>query len=305
MRKVKRINRKRKQLRKKLEGVVQMRRRRNLDLISKKVEIEEEGKSFLADAGIVLGFLTGLGYLIAFSYKRGYKGYYGLDEMFLSDVKVIDILNAMTSISSVITFGYAVLQLFSGISSNDSENPVAIAFKYKFAPTAIFLIISSYALINDLKTLSFIGIYFIIMTIWIFFLNPFVFIKNEIGYKNRMRKYVQNVDKTSFIKKVKSLYKWNKPIFVFTAFIVASGAASFTSLYGSNKAEMEKGYTIIKQNNKDYVVIDNHEDNYILAPVNIKKATIKKEFIIIEGKSEFSKPIVFKHYNFKKGLKVE
>ncbi|MBD8115019.1 hypothetical protein [Priestia megaterium] len=67
-------------------------------------------------------------------------------------------------------------------------------------------------------------------------------------------------------------------------------------MVGASYAEKKEEYIVIKQNKELFVVLTAYKDNFVIAPLDIKKETIKSKFQTIEMKSAKDSEIIkFEH----------
>ncbi|MGF6950838.1 hypothetical protein QF028_003343 [Neobacillus sp. B4I6] len=266
---------------------------------------EDAPKSIISDATLVLACITGFGYWVAFSYEKGYKSYYELNEIFITDIGIKEILISITAISTLLLVIQQATYIYKQLTPNKSVNPIVSAFRYKFVPIAFLLFIAALIIPGSVHNLIYLVIAWILIAIWLFLFIPYVYHWKVKGYKNKMALSVSKIDTTPLIERTKNIYNMNKPAFILLIILLVFLSSNIASLYGVRQASNEENYLVIHQHNHDYAVLDNNDGNYILAPLNIKKAIIKPNFLIIEGKSNFTKPIIFKSMYFKDGLKVK
>lgn len=266
---------------------------------------EETSKSIITDATLIIACITGLGYWIAYSYEKGYKSYYQLNELFIADIGIKDILISITAIFTLFLVIQQAFYIYNQWIPKTSVNPIVTAFKYKFTPTASLLLLLTLIIPSDkYNFLTYLFIAWFLVATWIFFIIPYLYHWKVKGYKNKMQQSVSKLDTSPMIQRLKKTYSWDKPGFIFINTVAVFMLTNVADSYGFRQASMQEHYFVIHQRDHDYVVLDNNGGNYILAPVNIKKAEMEPKFLIIEGKSSLSKPIIFKSVYFKDGLKT-
>ncbi|MFJ7685844.1 hypothetical protein [Peribacillus butanolivorans] len=86
---------------------------------------------------------------------------------------------------------------------------------------------------------------------------------------------------------------------IFVAFFIIYFGAS--TLQGQLNAEKKQDYLVIKQDEGDFAAVTNYKDSIIIAPVDIKKATLKAQYKAVEIKELKESEMV----HFKNGLQIE
>lgn len=272
--------------------------------IKRLLKDKEEKPSLLSDAALILGVFTGLSYLIAFSYEKGYKEYYNLNQVFLSDITINNVLISMTALISLVFLLYSTYNAVISNIPNDSSNPVVIAIRYKFLPPVFLIFILMVLNAQEFLILKMCVTAIIIIGLWVFIIYPYICLFKIKGYKNKMSLYVKDIDRQSLTMKIFHLAKLSKPVVIFLLIFITYLATNSASMYGTSQARMQEEYLLVKYNNKDYVVISKYSENYLVAPLNMKEKEIIPNFILIEGKSNLDKPLEFKASYFEDGLKV-
>ena len=70
---------------------------------------------------------------------------------------------------------------------------------------------------------------------------------------------------------------------------------------GNIVAEEKENYTVVKQNKELFAVVTTYKDNLVLAPLDMKKESIKPEFHTIEMKDTKNIEVI----HFEDGIKVD
>lgn len=263
-------------------------------------------KATLPDAALLLAFLSGVGYLLTFSYEKGYKGYYKVNEIFMTDIGITEVLTSMIAFFSLLFVLFLAREIYTGLVPIENKNPVLVALKYRFVPTSfIFLLLMLIYPKEEYIILLILGAANIFVALWMFIIIPYLFVKDVRGYKNRMAVAYYHVIAESLWARMKRLYHENKPWFFTVLFLFCNSGAALASLYGNSQASREKEYYVVDYLEKTYVVLDKQGDNYLLGPVDINKGILNPEYIIVEGKSDFDDPLIFKFQRFENGLKVQ
>ncbi|RAS76281.1 hypothetical protein [Priestia endophytica] len=263
-------------------------------------EAENSLSSFLKDASLIILILTGLTYLLGFSFKQGYLDYYEINDLMLNNIEISYIATPFISSLSFITEVILMYLLLHFLFSSAKEE----GFIYHYwVKTILFLFLATGLLKFALnKELSETGYDFVFNTVVI--IGAIVLIDWVLNYKsNSYKKFVKPVKKRLFsLILFFRVDKRLKYIF-FIPFIMLSSLI----LYGHGKtvAAQEEKYLIIENKSVDLAIIIQGGDNLLVAPVDLNKKIITPDFRVIEAKSTLDKQMVFKSVHIKNGLKVK
>ncbi|MGG3192993.1 hypothetical protein [Priestia aryabhattai] len=273
-------------------------------------ENEESGsnqKGFnLLDTGVVIAVLTALGYFIAYAYQKGYWKYYGVTQEFLRQISLANVLISISALGFALIFFFVNYQNMK-ITVPDSDNPLRQIIKKIFLPL-FFLVIGIILLIPN--SLIHFEPRHLLYTAFIILIISYVipiFTQWDVkGYKNKVIKHFEKHEEEGMTAEniifALKYFPSAKYAFLIVIFIICF----FISLaWGYKTAGDKEEYLLFKFKQQDYLVIDNNGDNFIVAPVDLKKKEIKKQFQLIEAKSELSKPLVFEHVKINGGVKVK
>lgn len=265
-------------------------RRRSYERPSKPEVIVEDSKFNWFDTSFLIAMCTSFGYFMAYSFQKGKYSYYGITEIFINQVDIVTIIIAVTIVAGIVFTVYslydntrAIIKLY--------PSPITKLLLYPFSP----LLIIGMFLMFLLEDFIVIPIILFIILVWIF-VSPISQYKEVKGYKNKLQKKVEYIEEEGFtFTNFKYAIKYiptARVFFIISFFLILNPVVS---LIGINDAKTERSYFMLKHNNKEYLVIDEYGDNIIIAPFDKKKNTIKKEFQIIEVKSDFENPIVLEN----------
>ncbi|MDQ0805459.1 hypothetical protein [Priestia megaterium] len=273
-------------------------------------ENEENGskqKIFnLLDTGLVIAALTAFGYFIAYAYQKGYWYYYGVTQEFLIQISLVNVLISITAT------GFGVLLLFTSYQNivmftPNSDSPLRKVLMKIFFPVCCIVIglitlIPSTILQFEIKHILFIAVIILVIS----YVIPICTQWNVKGYKNKIVKYFEEREKKGDMLENIAFNLKEVPSSKYIYLIILLIICYFVSYaWGYKTAGDKEEYLLFKVEQQDYLVIDNNGDNFIVAPVDLKKKEIKKQFQLIEAKSELSKPLVFEHVQINGGIKVK
>ncbi|MFP7487807.1 hypothetical protein SFC65_27020 [Priestia filamentosa] len=263
-------------------------------------EAENSLSSFLKDASLIILILTGLTYLLGFSFKQGYLDYYEINDLMLNNIEISYIATPSISLLSFITEVILMYLLLRILLSSVKEE----GFIYHYwSKTILFLFLALGLLKFALnKELSETGYDFVSNTVII--IGSIVFIDWLLDYKsNSYKKLVKPVKKRlfSFIL----FFRIDKRLkyILFIPFIMLSSLILYS--HGKTEAALEEDYLIIENKSVDLAVIIQGGNNLLVAPVDLNKKIITPDFRVIEAKSTLDKQMVFKSVHIKNGLKVK
>ncbi|TCW42853.1 hypothetical protein EC917_1553 [Bacillus thuringiensis] len=254
-----------------------------------------------SDMTIYISLITALGYFISYSYKKGYRSYYGLNEVLINQIDLSSILLSITLIVSV-------LFTFLGIYNNirlllfNNENIYLKILERKVFAIFLLYFIFNY-LNNDKMNLMFSSI---VLLIWIIIVYSVpLFVHRDIkGYRNKLVKSLKKKKSNkSILEKTIYIMKNDLKSAIVLIFVVFFTFITFSGLLGVSHAKKQKDYYILKHQNKIYVVVDSYSDKVIIAPIDLKTNTIEKKFQIIESKSSLKEPILFEKIRINDGIK--
>lgn len=284
-----------------------------MDKLNTTGEIKSESKQKINinwfDAGLILGILTALGYYVSYFYKKGYLMYYDVD-FFINQITTSDLINSISIIISITVIGFIVVslyQLFNVAYLIFRLIPYQILFIFRtyFLPYFIIAIITLPFTFNYIK----IVIYILIGLLIIFYIFPVFKQRTVKGYFNKLgQQIIHDIDKNKFHFRISKLLRVNRGFFGdFLKFLktTINGKLHLIAMallllsivckvYGFWNAMNQTDYLIIKQNqDRNFVVIDKIGDNLIIAPIDLRKKEIKKQYQVIEQKTNFKEPVVF------------
>ena len=260
---------------------------------------KKEKKSHnLIDSTILIALVSALGYYMAYSYKEGYLTYYGITEVFYNQISLITLIYSVSEkVGMVIFFLFAIFS-FVNVTFSEVKSSILIVFRDIFTP--IFILLNIIILFTDANI--FILLLISIILLFCLYTFPFIIYWKVKGYKNKLEKMLKRFQHLN-IRIILSTIK-EKPLLKYELlailFILLPGLASKA---GDVTAQFQEDYLMIDYNGESYLVINNVEDNFIISPFDIESKSVKMEYIVIENKSDFSEPIIFKRVKVVGGVK--
>ncbi|WP_182006119.1 hypothetical protein [Priestia aryabhattai] len=257
------------------------------------------------DTGVVIAILTALGYLTAYAYQKGYWEYYGVTQEFLRQISVVNVLISITVV------GFSMIMLFFTYKNltfavPDSNNPLRRILKQIFFPFFFLAIVISILIPKNMFYIQPQHILYLALIILVLSYATPIFTQWDVkGYRNKIIKHLEKYEEEGMTPENIIFALKYFPTAKYFFLIVACITIFYISLaWGYKTAADKEEYLLLKFKQQNYLVIDNNGDNFIVAPVDLKKKEIKKQFQLIEAKSELSKPLLFENVWFKDGVKV-
>lgn len=262
--------------------------------------------SLLRDTTFLIAFISVLGYFTAFNYQKGFKSFYGIDEIFLSDITITQILISIASIIGVFIFFYPFYPIIQSVFILDKTKERWILSRYivKYwiaSPLLIAIFLKFYFNIN-LNTVLY------VLIVYYFFsvpqlLIPSIFTEGK-NYIQKLRRNILEDVEPPFMEKLKfKLQSVRNVIILGLLFIMLIG--SFAHLLGYANALKKDTYYIFEHQNQTYLIISNYNESVIIAPFDKDKNTMYSSYIIIELVSSFDDPIMFEKYKLRDNLKIK
>ncbi|MFJ7510022.1 hypothetical protein ACIQW7_11240 [Peribacillus simplex] len=264
--------------------------------------INEEVKHFnWFDTSLIIGFITVLGYFVAYSFQKGYLLYFGITDIFVKQIDIVSVFISITIVGSVFfvvyTFYDHLAKLFEEFS-----NPYIKLFRKVFLPFLVIGLPLGAYMSSFIKGIIFITLSVILVLIYIL---PVIKYKDVKGYKHKIEKVLISLDEDGITFKDFMIEVRDTPsmriVFILGAFLIIQ---PIMQLVGYKNAEQERDFFVLESKEQNYLVINKYGENFIIAPFNAKENTIKQEFQIIEVKSDFDSPFVYKKINLKDRIKL-
>ncbi|NGY82187.1 hypothetical protein F6Y03_10765 [Bacillus megaterium] len=257
----------------------------------------------IVDVSLYIAIISALGYFVAYSYKKGYMKYYGINEVLLTQINISHILISISVIgTSLLSFYCMYYQLITLLPK--FKNPIWIEFRHQIlVPLFGFGLIMG--LFPKLELFRFFGS---ILIIWVVFVYSFpLFSQRQVkGYLSKLQRQIDYEDEDRFTTEA-IIYVWRSsfPIRAITIIIIFALCQYIANAYGLSQAAKQEKYLSLNHDNKTFLIIDNYGDNFIIAPVDLKEKKIKESFQVIELNSELDKPTIFTSIVLKGGVTVK
>ncbi|MGG3586059.1 hypothetical protein ABEU81_26570 [Priestia megaterium] len=261
---------------------------------------------FFKDASIIVLFLTGLAYLLAYVLKSNVLNYYKAPSVTASDIGISYIALSFILLLAFIIFifgYYMIIRLSLALmiwrtSMNNEDTLYKILWVFPFLVFFISVVSKPYlkfdiTSIIDLRYLALISLISILILLILLSLNRYP----------SFRRNIKNLDKylSSFIFKIKT-NKYFK-FFCFLLFLVLT--IQVYSYLPEKFLVKQKEYDFVEYKSQYFVVVDYSKDKILVAPVDLKKKVITPHYNLIESNSKLDKPLVLKTMIIKGGLKVK
>lgn len=223
---------------------------------------------------IAIGFITIIGYLMSYSYEKGYSGYFGIPP----DMIVINITKIMISISSLLSFIIFMYMttsvIYMLIPKFDDET---LKRKTNITLTMIVIVLAS-AYANKFEWVEYRFIFFFCSLMLIIEYGlPLITHKDTVGYINKL-KGQENIDKNSSSINSVIVNKYGSlSLLIFSATVLL---IIFAGDLGKSEAKHRKEHYFIKDT--DLVMLRSYESKIYCSRYNQKDNSLDSGLVIIE-----------------------
>lgn len=263
---------------------------------------ERENKTYAMDGPLIIGLVTAMGYFTAYSYKKGFNSYYGLNEVLLGEITISSIISSTLSI-----FGLLFLFILIGNGLNATfpkEDPnVYVRLMRREISLPIWFIIAGVLLFPlSNESLNLAGICAVVL-IAKSIIDLFTYSRNVEGFKNKVTNFVNRGEGFSLevLEHNINTKRFGRVILFILLPLFVSNIAN---IYGNTSASQKEEYLVI-MDPKPFVVITEFNRNFVIAPIDLENKKVQPSFTIIESKSKLDEQVVFKSVTFEDGLEVE
>lgn len=261
---------------------------------------------FLRDTSIIIGLVTLMGYLVAYNYQKGFRDFYNIDDTFINDINLTQVIISIAGILGVSVTLFNLYPLIEKLLTLDKKNKKLLNTRYitkywVIIPLLIVGLLWNYMEFSSYSLIYIASVYYLLVALPVIISSFF----NE--GKNYTEKFRNNI--TTPEQSLKDIAKFNilesPKGFILGLFVAFILLGLFANLIGYSKAAKKDEYYIFNHKNEDYIIIGNYNGNLIIAPFDKKKNIIFSSFQIIESKSTLEKPIKFNVIKFKNSPNVE
>lgn len=270
------------------------------------VNNQQDNTSFnWLDRGVLIGVLTALGYFVAYSYQKGFLSYFGVTDLFLSQITIVSIILSTSVVGTglFMAFGaYNHVQHLIFKELPESYNPIWIIFKRSLLYLFVVLVLLISFIDSWRSLLIILSGLIIYWYIW-----PVLNFWKVKGYKNKLKSQLEYKEKSGFTKN-DIIFAWkNYPSFKIIVIVIAFMLLpSIAEVFGVKKAkETEEFYIYQNNQSEDYVVIDNVGSKFITAPIDLSTNEIEKKYLVVEQKSGLKNPLIFEKVKIEGGISVK
>jgi len=250
------------------------------------------------DASILIGFLSILGYTVAYAYQTGYLLYYGVTDIFLNNITIVQVVISASILVAMLFIFFASFDSFKNLF-REFKHPILVAFQKSIMP---YLFMFIFLLPFTFDYIVYMSIFLAILTI-ITYLSPLWVKKGVKGYLNKLRSKIKSDNHEFSYSNVKNNLKRSIKYKIISIIFVFVIAMPLGRLIGYKNAELQREYYYFNHGDADYLVIDNIGSDFIVAPLDIDTHQILKEYQVIEMRSNMNDPIIFKRIRLKDGVK--
>ncbi|PVE64462.1 hypothetical protein [Priestia megaterium] len=290
----------------------------------------------LQDAALIIALISAMGYYLAFSFEKGYRDFYGIEDISFTDIDIESIVNSVYKILPIIVFicsAYLITRFIIGLiipffkKSMERTNEVFLNL-YKDEgnlPYGISLILRliNHSGTQNIKTMgNAIKFYIPFITAvqvtnlifgksnsrFVFILVTFLalawfifFILVKITFKIKGHS-TDNVNFNNPITFIWTISNWNTKIILCVLSIIGVGYLFYQ--YGYTDAEEQEDYFVVEIDSKNLIILDKNDNSMLVAPINIENPILKSDFQFIPIKSDKDTVMNLKKVTIPDGLQV-
>jgi hypothetical protein len=225
------------------------------------------------DAGLIIGYISILGYYSSYNYIKGFNSFYNLPEIFYDPVSINSVLLTLTGISAFLFYYFAVNNFLNYFYPN-SNNPVAEATRRIFG-----LIIFCLALILYVPKRENIYIFLIVIGFTLFFtyIFPMLVHPKIKGYSNKVKEQL-DTSGFSLIDSITEAFKEKSSRFYLLLILILLLSGALSAVLGMMNAVKKEEYIIIERGTSQYIVMKHEGGKILVAPYNKKKNELIPEY---------------------------
>lgn len=256
------------------------------------------------DTGILIGMVTVLGYVVSYSYQKGFFLYFGVDEIFISEIPLSNIIISISAVSFVLIVLVGIYYNLESILKEISvrSNPVWLMFRSAILP--LFIVTTIWFVFIEEWQLYLICIS---MIIFYYFVYPIFLNSGVKGYRNKIEIRLKEWDKTGVNKNNISLnLKYNPSFKIVLLILITLTSYAVSIIIGYSHAKNKDEFLIYSLSENEYfVVIANVGDKFITSPINLTENQISNKYQVIDQKSSLESPLIFEKVKIDGGVKVK
>lgn len=296
----------------------------------------------LQDAALVIALLSAIGYYLAFSFEKGYRDFYGIEDISFTNIDITSIINSIYKIIPIavyISIAYLttrliiwlIIPLFKKIlefsnttflnifKKNESTSRIHLVLQFInrvgsqhidimwnairiYIPFVTALLVAKVVLGDNNSGFAIIVGLFLLVALLIF---P-ILVKMTVKIKK------QNIDNINFNNPVTFIWtnsNLNTKIALSVLTIIGFGYLFYQ--FGYTDAEQQEDYFVVEidpllQGSQQRIILDKNDTTMLVAPINEHNQIIEKNFQFIPIKRDQDKntDMKIKKITLKGGLKV-
>ncbi|MED1151213.1 hypothetical protein P4T97_18570 [Bacillus paralicheniformis] len=237
-----------------------------------------ESKILNLDSALILGYITFMGYFIAYIYQKTYFDYFKIPSVFLQNISINTIIIAIISFSGFLGILMLVYHVLNEMIDS-TDNPIIQRIKVSIPFILIAIAVKIYF---KTKIIIYIGLAIFLISCIYNFVFPLLLVKTK-GYKNKLRRFHFTGNQTSFRKILYYTYK-KKPL-AFLALVLSGsffiGVSSFVFAY--ENANTQNKFAVTKIDDAEYIVFEIQSDKAIIAELKRDEIIPKYKKVEIEN----------------------
>ncbi|MED4978128.1 hypothetical protein ABEV04_04345 [Heyndrickxia faecalis] len=85
---------------------------------------------FFRDTSLTIGLVTLMGYLVAYNYQKGFRDFYKIDDTFINDINLTQVIISIAGILGVSATFFNLYPLIEGLLTLDKQNKKLLNTRY-------------------------------------------------------------------------------------------------------------------------------------------------------------------------------
>ncbi|MDK2600246.1 hypothetical protein QO179_20100 [Bacillus stercoris] len=243
------------------------------------MENENTVKKFLSlDSAFIIGYISFMGYLMAYLYQKSYFGFFEIPYVF---VNKISISNIFVAILSYFGFLVSILGTYNVLDLINNINDKPIVQRLK-AIAPVNLIIFGVLFYFKTKIIIYSALVFLLVIYFYNFVLPLILIRTK-GYNNKLRNFHFSGSNVSFKDTFFNLYREKPYIVVIIVVMFSLIVANTSGLFAYENANRQTEFAVTQLKGDVYIVFDIQDDKAIIGKVKGDKIIPKYKKIDLDG----------------------
>ncbi|KRF46416.1 hypothetical protein ASG98_17765 [Bacillus sp. Soil531] len=290
----------------------------------------------LQDAALIIALISAMGYYLAFSFEKGYRDFYGIEDISFTDIDIKSIVNSVYKIIPIIVFiciaylitrfilwliipffeksmekfndrfldlykneenaSDSMLLLLRVVNRSGNQNIKSMGIVIRFYIPFFTAVLVTNFILGKSNS-GFVFILAIFLALaWLIF---FILVKITFKIKGH------DTDNVNFINPITFIWtysNWNTKIILCVLSIIGVGYVFYQ--YGYTDAEEQEDYFVVEIDSKNLLILDKNDKSMLVAPINLENPILKSDFQFIPIKSDKDTVMNLKKITIDGGLQV-